>query len=508
MNDEAGATVSLWHATSKVPAFEPLRSDTHAEVCIVGGGIAGVSTAYELARRGRDVVLLDDGEIGGGATGRTTAHLATGLDDRYYALARLHGEDGARLAAQSHAAAIDFIEEASARHAIACSFQRVPGYLVAAPGRPASELSDECIAARDAGLDASLVDEAGVAAKAVGTALRFPQQAQVHPLRYLYGLAAACVREGVRIHTRTHADAVVGGSGAHVGCGNLRVSCDAIVVATNTPVNDRVAIHTKQAPYRTYVIAMPIAPDAFKPCLLWETGDPYHYVRCWRDDGGDTWLIVGGEDHKTGQPGEPVDRFARLRAWTRDHLGIDGAIGHAWSGQVQEPHDGLGFIGRNPSDEDNVFVATGDSGNGMTHGTLAALLIADLIEGRGSPWEALYSPSRQMVRAASDYLRENANVAVQYGDLVTGGDVDDVEAIAIGSGAIIRRGTSKHAVYRDGAGTLHAHSAICPHLGCVVQWNGIEKTWDCPCHGSRFRAEDGRVIMGPANHPLGPAAVE
>jgi Rieske Fe-S protein len=253
---------------------------------------------------------------------------------------------------------------------------------------------------------------------------------------------------------------------------------------------------------------MPIAPDAFKPCLLWETGDPYHYVRCWRDDGGDTWLIVGGEDHKTGQPGEPVDRFARLRAWARDHLGIDAAIGHAWSGQVQEPHDGLGYIGRNPSDEDNVFVATGDSGNGMTHGTLAALLIADLIEGRGSPWEALYSPSRQMVRAASDYLRENANVAVQYGDLVTGGDVDDVEAIAIGSGAIIRRGTSKHAVYRDGAGMLHAHSAICPHLGCVVQWNGIEKTWDCPCHGSRFRAEDGRVIMGPANHPLGPAAVE
>jgi Rieske Fe-S protein len=211
-------------------------------------------------------------------------------------------------------------------------------------------------------------------------------------------------------------------------------------------------------------------------------------------------LIVGGEDHKTGQEEEDRDaddRFKQLIAWTRKRFPVKGEPLYQWSGQIMEPIDPMAFIGRNPGDE-NVYIATGDSGNGITHGTIAGVLISDLIAGHDNPWAALYTPSRKTLRAAKEYARENLNVAAQYGDLVTGGDVESVDQIKRGSGAIVRRGLSKVAVYRDVHGKVIERSAICTHLGCVVQWNDGEKTWDCPCHGSRFDVE-GKVVNGPAS---------
>jgi Rieske Fe-S protein len=214
-------------------------------------------------------------------------------------------------------------------------------------------------------------------------------------------------------------------------------------------------------------------------------------------------LIVGGEDHKTGQKDDANKRYAWLERWTRTRFPMIEDIAFRWSGQVMEPVDGLAFIGRNPLDDDNVFIATGDSGNGMTHGTIAGILLTDLIIGRENEWATLYDPSRITLRAAVEFAKENLNVAAQYTDLVTPGEVDSADEVKAGEGAVVRRGLSKVAVYRDEQNVLHERSAVCVHLGCIVNWNSEEKTWDCPCHGSRYDAL-GKVIQGPANGDLSP----
>jgi Rieske Fe-S protein len=267
-------------------------------------------------------------------------------------------------------------------------------------------------------------------------------------------------------------------------------------------VNDRVAIHTKQAPYLTYVIGAPVPRGSVARGLYWDTPDPYHYVRLQRSEAeGDEVLIVGGEDHKTGQADDQAERHARLEAWARDRFPMMRDVRFRWSGQVMETIDGLAFIGRNPRDEPNVFIVTGDSGMGMTHGTVAGILLTELILGREHPWATLYDPSRETLGAAGEFARENLNVARQYGDWLTGGDVGSAEEIRPGTGAVVRRGLTKVAAYRDEQGALHECSAVCPHLGCIVAWNDAEKTWDCPCHGSRFDRL-GKVMSGPANRDL------
>jgi nitrite reductase/ring-hydroxylating ferredoxin subunit len=301
------------------------------------------------------------------------------------------------------------------------------------------------------------------------------------------------------------------------------VTAESIVVATNVPFNNRVAIHTKQAPYTTYVVGLEVPSGLVVPALYWDTRQsseeessgaaPYHYVRLVDGDPAapSDLLIVGGEDHKSGQAHDEEQRFASLEAWARERWPGAGAVKHRWSGQVMEPQDGMAFIGRNPLDKDNVYVATGDSGNGMTHGTIAGILISDLILGHPNDWEKLYDPGRVRAHSVSDFIRENANVVAQYGKGYLGPSQQESD-IAPGEGAIVRHGAKRIAAYRemksgDSPGELHEMSAVCPHLGCVVSWNKTEKTWDCPCHGSRFAAT-GEVINGPANRALSPIRTE
>ncbi len=497
---QAEQTISSWMATAKVPSRPSLKENIKTDVCVVGAGIAGMTTAYLLASEGKKVVVLDDGPIGGGMTGRTTAHLVNALDDRYFELERLHGEQGARLAAESHTAAIDLIERIVTREAIDCDFTRLDGYLFVPPGDSQKILDDELEAARRAGLDLKKVERAPLDYD-TGPALLFPNQGQFHPLKYLAALADLIEQKGGRIYCGTHVSEVVGGEQARVTSVNGSVvTCEAIVVATNTPVNDLVAIHTKQAAYQTYVIGARIPRGSITRALYWDTPDPYHYVRIQELDENSELLIVGGEDHKTGQEDDANTRFSNLEHWTRERFPVADIV-YRWSGEVMEPVDGLAFIGRNPLDKDNVYIATGDSGNGMTHGTIAGILISDLISGRENDWEALYEPSRKTLRALPEFAKENLNVAAQFADLITPGEVESVSEIQPGTGAVIRRGLMKIAAYRDDTGKVHERSAICRHLGCVVDWNSLEKTWDCPCHGSRYDAL-GKVIQGPANSDL------
>lgn len=502
MKDDSQRSTSLWMATADTPSQSALKESIRTDICIIGAGIAGLTTAYLLAKEGRSVVVLDDGVSGGGMTGRTTAHLTNAFDDRYLEIEKMHNEDGARLTAQSHTAAIEKISEIIAAEKIDCDFEWLDGFLFCAPEHSVDLLDDELAASHRAGLNGvEKVARAPVESFNTGPALRFPRQAQFHPLKYLDGLVKAIMRDDGRVFGQTHATKIEGGSEASIETSHGPVvKSEVVVVATNTPFNDRVAIHTKQAPYVTYVIGVRVPKDSVARALYWDTGDPYHYVRLQREDDYDV-LIVGGEDHKTGQANDGAERFARLEQWTRERFPQSLDVEYRWSGQVMEPVDGLAFIGRNPLDDDNVYIATGDSGQGMTHGTIAGMLLSDLIQGRKNPWEDLYSPSRIRVKSLPEYASENINVAGQYADYVTAGDIKSESELRPGEGAIMRDGVSKLAVRRDENGNVHKLSAVCPHLGCIVAWNSTEQTWDCPCHGSRFSAS-GKVYQGPANSDL------
>ncbi|MEJ7711287.1 MAG: FAD-dependent oxidoreductase [Pyrinomonadaceae bacterium] len=370
--------------------------------------------------------------------------------------------------------------------------------------QPTSCIKSSRLRARAGLADVEFVERAPLASFDTGPALRFPRQGQFHIVKYLAGLTQALTRLGSRIFNETHVTKIEGGKSARVVAANrAEVKAQAIIVATNTPINDIFSIHTKQGAYRTYVIGARVPSNSVFKALYWDTPDPYHYVRLQSMSAHDV-LIVGGEDHKTGQAGDMNERFDRLESWTRERFPMIEAIDHRWSGQVMETIDGLAYIGPNPGDASNVFIATGDSGMGMTHGTIAGILLCDLIVGRENPWASVYNPSRLKVGALYEYAKENVNVAVQYTDLVTGGEIDSIEQLTPGEAGIIRRGVKKIAAYRDSTGAIHERSAVCTHLGCIVSWNKLETSWDCPCHGSRFDPQ-GRVITGPAISELGPA---
>jgi Rieske Fe-S protein len=322
-------------------------------------------------------------------------------------------------------------------------------------------------------------------------------------------LDAAIQRLGAHLYSQTEVTEVAAGKTIQVKTSRgFPVSAGSVIVATNAPVNDWVKMHTKQAAYRTYVVAMAVEGNPPLPFLYWDTAEPFHYVRTEQIAHGrhtENLLIVGGEDHKTGQEGTDHDQYARLANWARDYFPNAGAVKFRWSGQILNSMDGLAFIGRNPGDKENVFIATGDSGNGLTHGTIAGMLLRDAIMGRENPWTELYDPSRKNLRAVLPFARENLNVAAEYGDWLRPGEVQDESKIEPGAGAVIRRGLSKVAVYRDSSNQLHKVSAVCTHLGCIVAWNALEQSWDCPCHGSRF-SPDGKVLNGPAVRGLDPVA--
>jgi glycine/D-amino acid oxidase-like deaminating enzyme/nitrite reductase/ring-hydroxylating ferredoxin subunit len=514
---DGGRTRSVWMGVD-VPDFERgLRRDVRCQVCIIGGGITGLSVAYELTLLGKRVVVIDDGPIGAGETARTSAHLASLLDTRYAELERLHGVDKVRLIGQSHRAAIDRIGAISVAEGIDCGFARMDGYLFASAGGyrrgEVGELEAERDAARRAGFaGVDVVGQVPMSGAAFGPALRVPHQAHFQPLAYLAGLVRAIERKGGRVISHVRATAVEDGVQPQViTAGGVTIHCEAVVVATHTPFVDRVVMHTKLAGYRTYVVGMLVARGQVPPMLLWDTDDPYHYVRVvpgewlplWPQPGaGRDLLIVGGQDHKTGQDGDPTRRFERLEHWARQRFPGLGQRVAGWSGQVMNSVDGVAFIGCNPRGR-NVYIATGYAGNGLTHGAIAGLMLPDLIAGRVHPWAALYDPRRRTLKAAPRWLRENLNAAAQYRDWLTPGEREEIARVGMGEAAIVRRGARKLAVYRDREGMLYVRSAACPHLGAVVRWNRCENTWDCPAHGSRFDA-DGRVLHGPCGVDLPP----
>lgn len=492
-------STSLWYESVTMPHFSTMTEDISVDVCVVGGGIAGLTSAYLLLKEGKKVCILENGELCSGQTGRTTAHFSTALDDRYFNLEKYHGMDGAQLAATSHSQAIDLVIGIIQNEQIDCDLEIIDGYLFAADDERNNVLRTELKACHRAGLDdVEFLERSPLVSFYSGPCLRFPKQMKLHPLKYLKALTQAIVNAGGEIYTHTHVVSAQGGEKTETKTKRgFTVTSHSIIMATNTPINDRVVIHTKQSAYRSYVLGFLIPKGSVQNALYWDTLDPYHYIRIDQATETDDMLIVGGADHKTGQTDDAEENFKTLETWVRNRFPMAKNIVHQWSGQVMEPVDGLAYLGRNPMDEDNVYIITGDSGNGMTHCTIGAMLITDLIMGRQNPWSDLYSPNRISLRAAPEFIKENANVMAQYSEWLEAKSMPDFDHIAANEGVVLRHGLKIVAAYKNEVGEIKFISAACPHLGGMVHWNNVEKSWDCPCHGSRFNAY-GKVIEGPA----------
>ena len=465
---------------------------------MIGAGISGLSTAYELSKAGHDVVVVDRGRVGGGMTARTSAHLSYEIDDTYFALIEKRGERAAKQYLASQKAAIDRIEEICSREKIGCDFARIDLFVFAADRRGREKLAKEFDAVRRLGFEGVGWADAPVQGKTTGC-LRFPDQARFHPLLYLAGLAKASMRQNARIYANTaivSVDESAKGPVARTAGGQL-IRAKTIVEATNAPIVAPIAIHKSQAPYRSYVITLEMKGAAFDS-LIWDTDNPYHYVRTFRQR-NETLLIVGGEDHKTGAANDGDERVKRLELWARARFADLGKVRHAWSGQVYEPADYVPFVGRSPGHK-NVYIVTGDSGEGLTTGVAASLILPDLIGGRKNKWTAVYRPNRKIESSAASYAKQAAGVARYVIGKVLQREIDP-KKISRNGGAIVTVNGQKVAAYRDARGKLHTKSAACTHVGCGVKWNSFERCWDCPCHGSQFAAL-GQAVQAPAIKPL------
>ncbi len=512
---------SYWTKTAILKNQTHLNKNIDTDICIIGGGIAGLTTAYLLSQSGRKVCLVETHEIGSGQSGRSTAQVTFALDKRYCDLEKIHGDKKCKAAATSHLEAIRQLDLIIKAEKIECDSEKVNGYFTASPDdlskEPLKSLREKSydylnqeleVLLRFGFLDCSITDKIPLLQGVSGPAICYPDQRQINPLKYMRALSNCIKRNGGEIYGHSHISEVFGGKDAHVTLSNgNRVNCQAIIVASNTPINDLFSVHSKQSSYRTYVISFEIPKNSLHKMLFWDSHFPYHYARIVKGyTASSDLLFIGGEDHKTGQNDHPEHCYTLLENWSRKNFPNAGKIISKWSGNILETIDGLAYIGKNPNDHDNVFILTGFGGNGMTYATLGAQLIHDQIVGKPNPNEAIYDPSRLNLKLAGHFIKENANVLAQYKDYFIENHISEIEDLENNSGKVYRDGLQIIAGHRDQHGHLTLHSAICPHLGGLVRWNQAEKSWDCPCHGSRFNCY-GTVLEGPAVSNLSPVHI-
>jgi glycine/D-amino acid oxidase-like deaminating enzyme/nitrite reductase/ring-hydroxylating ferredoxin subunit len=492
---------SVWVDTDPDTRLHPsLDGDAHADVAVLGGGIVGITTALLLAEAGASVVLLEAERLAGGVSGFTTAKVTSQHGFVYARLRSKHGAEAARRYGEANQAALAWIAARVERDGIDCDFRRQPAYAYVTSASERSRVEDEAEAAAEAGLPATLVETTPLPC-AVEAAVRFDHQAEFHPRRYLHALAERLTDAGARIFERSRAVEVGGLDGRQVvKTPGGRAFADRVIVATHYPFLDRSLAFARLRPQRSYAITCRIA--GAPPTGMHISGDsPTRSVRA-VPVGGEELLLVGGEGHKTGTERDTDLRYERLEAFAREHWDVV-SVAHRWSAQDPITADLLPYVGALTPRNDRVLMATGFAKWGMTGGTAAALVLADLALGRSAMWAELFDPNRFTPRASAHRLvTENAQVAARFvGDRLRRGDARSLDEIAPGEGAIVRRDGEQVAAYRDDDGTLVAVSARCTHLGCLVTFNDAERSWDCPCHGSRF-APDGAVLEGPAVHRL------
>ena len=496
-DDPPGRHASVWLATAPGTTYGSLDDDATTETVVVGGGIAGLTTATLLAEAGRDVVLLERDRIGGGVTGHSTAKVTSQHALQYASLERRHDRETARRYGQANQRAVEFVADRVEEGDVDCGLERRPAYTVTDSTDEVHTVRREVRAAQRAGLPATFVEDVEFDDAVAG--VRFADQLQFDPQRYLLALAEAFVDAGGRLYEETRVTDVDGGAPCRVATESGTVTADDVVVATHFPMLDRAGYFARQYPKRSYVLAVR-ASDPPTGGMYYRPGETYLSART-ADIDGETLTLVGGQNHKTGQGGRVVDRYRRLAETAREQFDVEEVV-YRWSTQDYVSVDSVPYVGRLGAFASNVYAATGFGGWGMSNGTAAGLLLAGAITGRPQEWAPAFDPLRATVRAsAREFAGENANVARRFtGDWVEGLAATD-DRLGRDEATVRRRGTDVVGVYRDEDGDEHVVDAVCPHMGCLVRWNDGERTWDCPCHGSRFEV-DGRVIDGPASEDL------
>ena len=518
----SGQADAVWVHTdpySNRPQFSKLDKDITTDVCIIGSGISGISIAYELVKRGVNVVMIEARDILCGESGRTSGHLASALDDHYTEISKTHGDKKAKLAAESHSWALDRVGDIAKELNIDCEYRHLPGYQLSQYERgdphhaeEMEELRGEAEKAKSLGLTTEFRENFAVRGwggkpDQRGGAIFF-QQATFHPTKYLIGVLKWLAKQpnfSCFTHTRMLTCEEKGLINKEVQVGTLdglTITCKDAVEATCVPLQ-KLSIIAEMEFCRTYCIAARIPKGSYEDCLIYDIADPYHYIRFTHCDDTDDYLVLGGGDHKVGQEANEGAAYAELEDWVRARFPQLGATDYKWSGQIFEPVDHVAFIGLNQG-KNHIYVVTGDSGNGLTHGVLAGKLIADEIQGVKNPWSELYNPKRfPPVSTLPSMLSHDLQINTQYKRFLQS-DVKDIEDIKPCGGGVLNPTTAKPiAIYRDKDGKTHKYSALCPHLKGVVAWNHAEQSWDCPVHGSRF-GYDGVCVMGPAKAGLTP----
>ena len=494
--------VSYWVDSTPETAYPSLAATVSVDVAVLGAGITGLTAATLLKRAGKTVAVVEAKRAGHGVTGYTTAKLTAGQGIVYQDLIKNFGEQGARTYAESNQAAIEQVARFVSDASIDCDFERAANYVYTESPDEVERIRAEVDAAARVGLPASFVTESSLPYPIAG-AIRLENQAQFHPRKYVLGLAAGIPGDGSHVFEATRATGVQEGDPCRVETSRGPLRARDVVVATHIPFLDRGLFFAKAHPYSGYALTARIAPDAAPEGMFITAEQPSRTVRAVRDDGG-MLLLVGGESHKPGEEPDTRDRYRAIEQFLHERFGLED-ITHRWSTHDYVTVDQVPYIGKLRRGSKHVYVATGYRKWGLTNGTLAAAILADAILGRPSPWAWLYDSKRIKPRAsAGKFVRENAIVARHWvGDRLTRPERRSPAELEAGEGAVISVGGKKRALYRDDDGELHSLSPVCTHLACLVSWNRAERTWDCPCHGSRFSAT-GSVIQGPAVDDLAP----
>ncbi|MET7370291.1 FAD-dependent oxidoreductase [Streptomyces sp. NPDC005566] len=502
-----GTAESYWMATTPGTRWPTLDTDTTADVVVIGAGMAGLSTAWELTRAGRNVVVLEADRVAAGVSGYTTAKLTAAHSLVYGRLRRTRGKDGARQYAHSQQTAVERVASVAVELGIDCDFERSSALTFTTDPRQRAVFEAEAEAAAEAGLDAAFVTETDLPFP-VPAAVHVTHQAQFHPRKYLLGLADDITARGGAIHERTRVTGLSEGSPCTVTTERgMTITAKDVVVATHYPVFDRALHFARLSPRRELVVAASL-PASEAPEHMYITDDMgKRSVRTAPLDDGRRLLIVTGESFTPGT-GDSRERFLRLDGWMHEHFPV-GDTEYRWAAQDNDVSDGVPLVGPFHPGARHVYVATGFGGWGMSGGAMAGQLLASTLTGAEAEWAGLYDPRRlwSTLREGTALLKQQAEVTRHFvGDRLKTTHVDSVAEIAPGSGAVVRVQGSRCAVYRDMDGMAHAVSARCTHLGCLVAFNEAETAWECPCHGSRFGI-NGEVLHGPALRPLPPRSV-
>lgn len=497
-------TTPYWFDGVELPQIPTLANDLEVDVVVIGGGLTGITAAYLLKEAGVKVALLERQRCAAGDTGHTTAHLTYVTDYRLHHLVKTFGGDGAKAFWEAGMAAIDQIYDLVRDLNIDCDFKWVPGYLhcklFESDKADVASLHNDAEAAQQLGFESQWVDKVPYANR---PGIRFANQAKFHPHKYLRALLSIIPGNGSYVFENTEAREIKKDP-LQVQAGSYHIKCKYLMIATHTPLIGKknmlgaALFQSKLALYTSYVLGARLPRGLVPEALYWDTTEPYYYLRIERRADSD-YAIFGGEDCKTGQEKDSVAVFASLEQKLKQIL-PQAKIMHRWLGQVVETNDGLPFIGENAGQQ---FVATGFCGNGFTLGTLAAVMARDRFLERKNPWFDLFAINRRKFHGGTwRYIKENLDYPYyMLRDRLAPTESSSVDDLKFGEGKIVRIDGKKVAAYRDETGRVTLHSPVCTHLKCVVRWNAADSTWDCPCHGSRFKPT-GEVLSGPAEAPL------